>query len=203
VPAFTFNLYIYYTNIPLKCNSFLDTMKHEFTFQTSHLTTLTVLEILVLSAQQPKGTTLNISDLNPAFNIEDNQRQALRQAFYELPLTFADMRDMFTGFINDDIKSLEKKAGADLIASMGHKATSRDTYSMALSAVRHWTPDNYDSESEEAILTEMLRTVNDAVLRGVFSESMLPQAKVLAEYVGDILNSVGIKSLNPLFEGGN
>jgi len=86
---------------------------------------------------------------------------------------------------------------------MGHKATSRDTYSMALSAVRHWTPDNYDSESEEAILTEMLRTVNDAVLRGVFSESMLPHAKVLAEYVGDILNGVGIKSLNPLFEGDN
>jgi len=167
------------------------------------LTTLSVFATLTLSAQQPKGVTLNISDLNPAFNIEDNQRQALRQAFYELPITFADTRDMFAGFINDDLKSLEKKAGADLIASMGHKATSRDTYSMALSAVRHWTPDNYDSESEEAILTEMLRTVNDAVLRGVFSESMLPHAKVLAEYVGDILNSVGIKSLNPLFEGDN
>lgn len=153
-----------------------------------------------LSRYNGDNQPLNVSDSNPAFKIQDDQRQALREAFYSIPKNVADMRDMFIGFINDDLASLQKKAGADLMESMTHKAKSRDVLAMVHSATCYWTPENYAEASEEAILTEMLRVVNDAALRGAYTQGLLPYVNKLIEYVGDALNECGFPSLNPLYE---
>lgn len=148
---------------------------------------------------QTQENTMHISDMNPHFKLNDEQRKLLREAFYAIPVKATRERDAAAKQIKSDLKALAAAPSITQSESLTQKVRLLDELNSVVHSTAHWIPANYDRTPEETILTEMLNKAASVAFLAMTLE-LHESLRRLFKYISDAIDQAGLPGVNPFYK---